>query len=109
MNSVAPLSFESIPPATAAEWYALRLQRQDAEVEEQFARWLEEDPQRSDEYAIYELARELSEAADMELPLEEPELRWYQRSSTIVTLISAALGGIALAAQLMLPPDMRPF
>lgn len=102
MNYTAPLNVEGVARATAAQWFAARQQAHDPDVEQQFARWLAEDPQRSDEYAIYQVARELSDAAAIRLPSDPPWRPWYRRPSTYV--VTATLIAIALVVYSKLRP-----
>ena len=103
MNSTAPSNVKGIARTTAAQWFAARQQSHEADVEEQFARWLAEDPQRADEYAIHQVARELSDLAAVRLPSEPPRRPWYRRPSTYI--VTAILLSIALAVY----GKLRPF
>lgn len=79
MDSRTPLNPESPPCDTAADWFALRQRRPDADVEERFARWIAEDPQRKAEYAIHVLKFELHETAAYKSITGAPKRRWYRK------------------------------
>ncbi|MBS0612844.1 MAG: FecR domain-containing protein [Proteobacteria bacterium] len=83
-------------PYTAAEWFAARLRRHDAELERAFRDWLAADPAHADEYARCEITWDLATQAARDVPL--PALHSHRRRGLLAAaamLAAAAIGGAA--------------
>lgn len=85
-------------PATAAAWFAARLQTHDGELDRAFRAWLAADPANADEYALCEISWNLSGNAARELPLSgmNPSRRLLLAGAA--TLAAAAIGGASFWA-----------
>ena len=92
-------------PRTAAQWFAARLGKTDPKLERQFHAWLLEDSTHGEEYALCEIAWEVSHDAAKEAP-EPKQPRIGDR--TVLPRRAAAFAIAAAAAALVIwfwPPS----
>jgi transmembrane sensor len=92
-------------PRTAAEWFAVRLQPHDAELEQHFSAWLAQDAKNLDEYALCGLTWELSGAVsqDIERELANRPSRFRGRLAYAVGAVVVVLS-VFLALYRSAPP-----
>jgi transmembrane sensor len=91
-------------PRTAAEWFAARQVRRDAEIERRFQRWIAADPRNADEYALCDLTWQLSADAVAGLEPEHPARYWRRRSVLAGLAVAASAAIVALALHFTKPP-----
>jgi len=86
-------------PNTAAEWFAARLGARDDHLERQFRHWLAADSRHAEDYALCEIAWEVSRepAALLPMPMVRTARRRWVRGGTLGAIaLAAALTGIAI-------------
>lgn len=83
-------------PRTAAQWFAARLGGGDAKIERQFQDWLRQDPAHGEEYALCEIAWEVSHEAADAMP-EERLSPALSRGLIARRAFALAISGVAAA------------
>ena len=85
-------------PATAAEWFAARRRATSARLERQFQAWLAAEPAHREDYALCEIAWEVSAVAAQEMPEPRRELHagTVLRRRAAPVLLAAALAAITV-------------
>jgi transmembrane sensor len=93
-------------PRTAAEWFAARRGRSDASLDRQFHDWLAEHPSHVEEFALCEIAWEVSRDAALQVPVPHSSGRGRARLLRPAAVVTAA----AFAASLIVwwwPPTTQ--
>jgi len=93
-------------PRTAAEWFAARRGRIDANLDRRFHDWLAEHPSHAEEFALCEIAWEVSREAALQVPEPHSSGRGQARLFRPAAVVTAA----AIAASLVVwwwPPTTQ--
>lgn len=89
------LPFRRAWPTSAAQWFAARRGREDAQAEQAFRQWLAQDPANAEEYALFDIAWAVSGEAARRAEVQVPRGRGRALRLGAAAAVAALAAGIS--------------